>query len=291
MKSRYFLLFPILCCFVPGFGQNYRPSPVKAYLSLTGEVNLLTFFINTAYDYWDEEEVDFYYEELLESQKWLEWQADIWGQELEFNNDAFLGDNKSTVYLEKVLRGSNPESTIGKIMKEIGFKGLDDFLEYYQFDLDTRKLKIVLFVKSNNRSHAYNRWSVKEMDLAVIYCRNTIGMITGSTVIAHEILHQFGAWDLYYELGRSQTRETSDIIREKYPNSIMRRTSGNENTLEVDEVTAWRIGWGAFQKEFRRYDPVVNSKERVKEYQDYQWARRKSLIHFNLKKEKKEQKN
>lgn len=82
MKSRYFLLFPILCCFVPGFGQNYRPSPVKAYLSLTGEVNLLTFFINTAYDYWDEEEVDFYYEELLESQKWLEWQADIWGQEL-----------------------------------------------------------------------------------------------------------------------------------------------------------------------------------------------------------------
>lgn len=241
--------------------QTYRPSTIKKYLSFTDKVHILPFFINTLEEDWEEEEIEHYYNELLESQNWLIEQAYSYDQELEFDNERFDGDHKAEIDLDRVPRRKNPTQTIQTIMEELGYDDLDDLLDGYRFDLKTEKLKIVLFVKSNNRSHAYNYWSVEKMDLAIIYCRSTYGMMTDRYTIAHEILHQFNAWDLYYEVGKVQTKASSARAKEEFPYSVMRNTWANKELLNIDAVTAWRIGWATKLDGFDEFDPVLNKEE------------------------------
>jgi len=244
------------------FAQVYRPTEVKKYLSLTDKVHILPFFINTLEENWEEEEIEHYYNELLESQNWLIEQASNYNQYLEFDNERFDGDHMAQIDLDRVPRRKNPTQTIQTIMEELNYDDLDDLLDSYRFDLEKEKLKIVLFVKSNNRSHAYNYWSVKKMDLAIIYCRSTYGMMTDRYTIAHEILHQFSAWDLYYEVGKVQTKTSAQRAREEFPYSIMRSTRTKEKHLiNIDAVTAWRIGWAMKQADFDEFDPVLNKEE------------------------------
>jgi hypothetical protein len=61
------------------------------------------------------------------------------------------------------------------------------------------------------------------------------------STIAHEILHCFGAWDLY----ESENKTTgAELARKRYPRSIMTSEWKTTNDPpEVDPLTAWRIGW------------------------------------------------
>ena len=62
-----------------------------------------------------------------------------------------------------------------------------------------------------------------------------------ATCIAHEILHLFGGWDLYKTFQTSEEQEKEARIQ--FPNSVMLRTSYDVSDVEIDPLTAWRIGW------------------------------------------------
>lgn len=80
-------------------------------------------------------------------------------------------------------------------------------------------------------------------------------MVTDHYVVSHEMLHQFGAWDLYF--GESQSKEKAEELLELYPNSIMINTYSNKARLEVDELTAWRGGWhNDFKEDYIEFTPV-----------------------------------
>ena len=59
--------------------------------------------------------------------------------------------------------------------------------------------------------------------------------------MAHELLHIFGAWDMYETF--RVTKAQMDVASRLYPNSVMLRTSYNPYELTIDPVTGWRIGW------------------------------------------------
>lgn len=251
MKNILFLAL-IFSIANPILTQNYKPSATKQYQSFIGEVFILSLFIDTETDYWTDEEQAHYLEELHKSQTWLRDQAWRYEQDLTFNNDYFLRNNE-IVYIEEASR-SNSYQLLGKVMKEMNYEDIDEFMEYNNFDFTKQKLKVVFFVKSNSRSHAYNFWSNSQVDVAVVYCRSTVGMQTDHKVISHEILHQFGAWDLYF--GESQSEEKAAQLKELYPQSIMISTWRNREP-EVDELTAWRVGWNTtFKPLYNEFTPV-----------------------------------
>lgn len=248
--------------------QNYKPSKEKLLQSLTDEVFIFTLFVNTQNDTWDDDEKEYYLGQLEKSQNWLIDQASNYDQELEFNNDFFF-DNNETVYVENVNRYSGLQRTIKAIMEDLGHDDFNDFVKDNDFDFENDKLKLLLFVKSNSRSHAYNQWSNKEVDLAIVYCKHTNGMFTDHLVISHEILHQFGAWDLYQ--GRSQSVENAKELKNIFPHSVMIDVYRNKSRKEIDELTAHRIGWVyEYKEEYRKFDPRVkgnsSSEKKVKSY-------------------------
>jgi hypothetical protein len=106
---------------------------------------------------------------------------------------------------------------------------------------------VLIFVKGKGTGYAM-AYETADMDKAlyfaegvVLYERYLNDAVLAASSIAHEILHLFGAWDLYKTFQQTQDRE--DKARKQFPDSIMLRTSYNINELDIDEVTAWRIGW------------------------------------------------
>jgi len=270
-------------------GQTFQPSKDKLYQSLIGEVHILTLFVDTQEDYWEDDEKGYYKRQLKKSQEWLVDQANAYDQELEFNNETFFIENYNSIYLDKLKRGYNPKKTIAKVMDELGYADFESFLERNDFDFEEQKLKVILFVKSYDRSHAYNYFSNADLDLAIIYCKSTYGMVTDHLVISHEVLHQFGAWDLYQ--GYSQTLKNAERLKELFPNSIMINTFRNKKNKEVDDLTAWRVGWhNDMDDEYMDFAPIKSRGKPTAKEKTYRSQSKSKGLKLDLNRQKRKKK-
>ena len=251
--------------------------------SLYGNIHTLCFFIDTKNDEWTEEEVEHYLLELESSQYWLAEEASVYGVELNFIND-FFQTVEEIIHVPNVTM-NNSWRLMEEVMLQMSYKDYKDFLNFQQFDLQNNKLSVLFFVKSNNRSHARNYRSKDNLDTAIIYAKSTYGMRTSHYVISHELLHLFGAWDLYQ--GESQTLNQAQKLKELFPNSIMINTWSNQEFLEVDELTAFLVGWSEeVEKEYLSFKP-----DRVaarKEMEANKWKKHGKGLKFSLKKRETE---
>jgi len=75
----------------------------------------------------------------------------------------------------------------------------------------------------------------------IVYRFHKNGAELCSACIAHEILHLYGAWDLYRTFEQTYDRELK--ARELFPNDIMLRVSYGIDELEVGPLSAWLVGW------------------------------------------------
>jgi hypothetical protein len=63
-------------------------------------------------------------------------------------------------------------------------------------------------------------------------------------VIAHEFLHLFGAWDLYYSHRCNKiSGKHQRVLNKNFPNEIMAFTYRDIDTLQISEFTKYTIGW------------------------------------------------
>jgi hypothetical protein len=67
------------------------------------------------------------------------------------------------------------------------------------------------------------------------------GRGTAPATYAHEILHLFGAGDLYFPFDRTATRRRK--AERLFPNDVMLRVDYDLGKLEIGPYTAFRIGW------------------------------------------------
>lgn len=79
------------------------------------------------------------------------------------------------------------------------------------------------------------------------------GRETSSATYAHEILHLFGAGDLYFPYDKDSRRK--DHAQRLFPNDVMFRVDYDMTRLNVGPFTAYRIGWT------NRLDPRYSSFE------------------------------
>ena len=67
------------------------------------------------------------------------------------------------------------------------------------------------------------------------------GRPTATATYAHELLHLFGAGDLYFPY--DQTEERKELAQRYFPSDIMLRVDYDIQQLMVGPFTAFRIGW------------------------------------------------
>ena len=125
--------------------------------------------------------------------------------------------------------------------------GTDGATLVRQFRQSHKVDNVLILLHLNKPGHSYNisyyRGVPKEFaaERLILFTHFDSRRQTPPATYAHEILHGFGAGDLYFPFDQDNGR----YVRAKhlFPNDVMFRIDAHIGRLEVDEWTAYRVGW------------------------------------------------
>ncbi len=250
------LLTLTLLSLFPTLRAQPHPPAEKQYKSLTGTIYILPFFLDTETLVWTKEEVETCLGHLKSSEDWIVGQSRPYNVKLEFIDD-FVTSKDEEILIDSTVRNRSSENLLKLTMEHLGF---DDYATYLRFQgLDATKQKVyVLFFMKAPRSIGHDRDAT---NCTLVYYDASFSDKWCPTLIAHELLHLFGAWDLYREqFGLALPKELSDKATRLYPKSIMKCRICP--SADIDELTAWRIGWNQNHKEtFDAFSPQNYKRE------------------------------
>lgn len=210
---------------------------------LEGRNLLYSLFVDTPGSSWDNEEKEDALWNLNKAAIYIEETAQEYGQETELVCDWLENENltgRASVDFEI----ADDKDFTDQLDKEIGgwVKSLVDY-EGLTEEYDAEGIALLVFVNNPGTSYAivYDGTD-NPKESAVFFAGEP------PAVYAHEVLHLFGAHDLYPDAEYS--KEITDYVREIYPTEIMRTVTGwagevFEETIvnTVSPVTAYHLGW------------------------------------------------
>ena len=229
-------------------GQEVGKWRAGSASQLTGKVYTLCCFVSGSGEEWSYNEKLDIYKLVRECQEWIKKQAQHYKCSVAFQGGNYgLKDDIKLPYIERgTASGKESVDWVSKVLYKIGYKSTLDLDKWVKATTNCNNLQVIIFAKGEGNGYAMP--SSTEMDKekyfvegAILYEKYNSGGNLAASSIAHEILHLYGAWDLYKTFSQTQDRE--DKARELFPNSIMLRTSYNFDELEIDSLTAWLIGW------------------------------------------------
>lgn len=197
-----------------------RNKDCGASRTLVGDIVLITLFVNDGESRWDENAIETFLQKVREAACLLEAAAAKYGVKLQ------LSAAKAAVTTDRICRPPQCEWALD-ILKQYDVENTEEFQRRYEEKFQCNEAPVLLVFNKTFRSCAstadvmYPQWdeySVLKQDI------HPWGIV-------HELLHQFGAVDLYYP-------ETVKSAAACYlPNSYMC------DGYMVDPLTAYLIGW------------------------------------------------
>ena len=188
------------------------------------------------------------YKKYFEATDWLVAQARRYGVTIDFDGGHFgLNEDIKLDYIGYGTGSGNENvQMVSNVLLKIGYTSPMQFYNWAMANTKCDNVIVLIFTKGSGVSYAMAYGNGMNSELyftegVMIYERYSNGLELLPATIAHELLHVFGAWDLYETF--RQTRRAEELARIHFPNSIMLRIAYNINDLIVDQLTAWRIGW------------------------------------------------
>ena len=223
---------------------------------LAGNIYTLACFVSDNNNEWTRQEKFKIYQKLYNAQDWLKNQALKNEITLNFEGGNFGFDKDIKLDYIDYGTGSGREdiNVLTTVFKKIGYTSNLNYYNWVLNNTNSQNTYVAIFVKGQGRSYsvAYTSELMDRekyfIECAVLYHQYYGGLGLYEATIAHEILHLFGAWDLYETF--QQTRENDELAKKMFPDTIMRRITLNINDLYVDEVTAWLVGWNNIEKDW-----------------------------------------
>lgn len=178
---------------------------------------------------------------LEDAEEWIEGQAAKCGKMIRFVNgtsglegdaiyapipDDIDSPNYSSIDVNTYLELIDEQFDIEKLVSVGKDAGCD-------------KAAVLIIAEGKGRSFAIHRTG--ELDFigeAVIYEPHNSELQAG--VFVHEMLHLFGADDLYHP---HQSEENVEFIKEHYPGEVMLSGHAPTESLALSPYTIWRMGW------------------------------------------------
>ena len=253
-SQNFWFLFVIVLCFCIVFPQDVFGQSVGKWRSgsaqqLVGNVYTLICFVSGPDDVWSFTEKQEIMKKIDNSQLWLQQQAQRYGVDVNFEERGQYGleaDIKLPTITRGTASGTEPVDWVSKTLYAIGYTSTQQFVDWVAKHTKTQNSHVLIFVKGKGNGYAMPSSTEMDRELyflegAVLYEQFPNGYELPASAIAHEVLHLYGAWDLYQTF--QQSAENEKRARKKFPDSIMLRTSYYIDELEVDELSAWRVGW------------------------------------------------
>jgi hypothetical protein len=204
---------------------------------LKGNVGLLVVPVNTPGMMWVEDDVHQVYQSATQSCQWLEKSAAQHGVPL----DLFVFSQWG-VSLQLTVKDTSL-SPMAIINGSIGYDSLEAYLTHVIQPLGFQQVAVLFVLPGRQGSYATCIMSDKEKpyyeSIKLMYLPGeTSGNTAPDIIIAHELLHLFGAMDFY------TLESPKPAIQQLIQGSIMLMPDGvGLAQLEVDAITRYLIGW------------------------------------------------
>jgi len=216
--------------------------------TLQGNIYVLSIFISEPGNPWKYEEKLEVYQKQREAQKWLKAQAASYDVKIDFSEGQYGLENDIVIKNIHIGQRTISEKTdwLIEIISHpaINYVYPNALLNWIHSNSNSSNVLAIVYAKETGVGYAlpYN-WQMSDkyfLETCILYSNYTDGSELTSASIAHEVLHLFGAWDLYETY--AQTAEREKKARELFPDAIMLRVSFNINELKLSPLTAWLVG-------------------------------------------------
>lgn len=222
--------------------------------TLTGHPTLVVLFADDAESGWSDTLIQHFQNvQIAKAVEWLEQQATKNGVVLDIQTKFYHGtlDNGGKVYYPDAIAHGPDEGDydlLETVVSNMNEGTADQFYAKLRRDNGGEDVMFLCMVNKDGLSYARGHADPYShiMEYAVVYARDTDVPATDAlhqkthnraSVIAHELLHLFGAEELYAPEGRNA------IAKEKYLKDVMLWTESFIVRNEVTEFTAYCIGW------------------------------------------------
>lgn len=212
---------------------------------LRGKNILVSLFLTTPDNAFTEEEKKICLQRLKEAAIYIEETASGYGVETQFTLD-WSEESSQDLCMEKTVDFTiSDDSDFMDALDEAFAQWTEEDLSYERLlqEYGADGIATCMFVNAPGRSYAivYDGED-NVMESLVMFARNDKGTEEEPAVYAHEILHVFGAHDLYR--GEEYSRAVTDYIAASYPDEIMRSVAGEGKISEqISRITAYHLGW------------------------------------------------
>lgn len=212
--------------------------------TLAKNAHVMVLFLDDAESGWDEEAITEYLQEAVDpALTYLENEAAEYGITLDLDYSYYVdetGKPCSVAYLGTVTDGADINDDImEQSAAALGFTSKFEMLEQDRIDSGEEQIAYLVCTNKNARSFAVIS-SGEGMEYMMLF--NQIpDKWSRKNGVAHEMLHLFGAEDMYAENGKNINREKLAKKLHRYDVMLEARWDISKNT--VGPFTAYCIGW------------------------------------------------
>lgn len=220
--------------------KRYNAGSAK---SLSGSIYVLAVFAGDKY--WDRTVKEKRLNELYKAAGWISREAARYGKNVSFKYGTYGLDKTIKMAVAPGYGSGKEDSRVAhKALAAVGYKNIGQFYEWFKKNEKCDNCVIVVFAQGRGRSYAVAYSPEYHIDFftesCVVYECYENGTPHGAFGIAHEVLHCFGAEDLYETFRKPKIVEQE--AKKRYSNDIMHRFDYDINNLKIDEFTAWCVG-------------------------------------------------
>ena len=215
---------------------------VGSATQFSGRIAIYHVFARDDHSTWNEVEKNEVLARLNRAYAFLNAQSELHGRKVTFIEKV----GPDVHHAERLPTGTfvNPSWTEAVLKQSAGVKS-DELVERLKQNHKADNVILCLHINKPALSYnlAYYENVSSEFAAERMVCFTTYPDMrpTSAATYAHEVLHLFGAGDLYFPYDQDDYRK--QVARRYFPNDIMFRVDYNLDRLNVGSFTAYRVGW------------------------------------------------
>lgn len=224
---------------------------VGACRNLTQDASVLLVFVDDSEGTWTREEINWFINDLVDpALEYIEYYAGQYGFGISLNSCAYADESGKTKVLQyegTLFEGADGLGTIAIMdlsrlaIESYGFSTNADMLEDARAYAGTEQVAVLFCLDKPGRSYASAMsYDSDVMESAVLYT-SFKNAETRASAVAHELMHLFGAEDMYAEGDKRVNRAAlAEIL---HPNELFYGEQWNLYDNIVGPYTAYMVGW------------------------------------------------
>lgn len=229
---------------------------------MSGKTYVLVLFVSEkGQNGWTKADTRPVMDKIHKATNWISKKSKLYGVKNEFK--VYSLGSKEQIKLKRIPQGPSQRNGTSDILREAMIAaGYDDGFDFFAYAKEKTSCdNCLVLIVSNTKGKSFATPESREtytknvrtgcaphqLESCLIFSKYNDGRNIAAPTIAHEILHLFGATDLY-DSNASRDKQ----MGQHFPNSIMRRINYTFDKLELDPLTAYLIGLSNTYKDWYR---------------------------------------